>query len=294
MSQNSAKTQFPIVLVHGLFGFEKIAGYPYFFCIPERLKKYGATVFTPAVSATNTTEERGEQLLAEIRKVLKETGAKKVNLIGHSQGSPTCRYVAASHPELVASVTSVNGVNFGMELADMILDALNGKLAKSLANTIITSFASLLSLVSTKPCLPQDFIGALTSLSTKGTAEFNKKYPQGLPSTWGGEGKELESNGVYYYSWNGIIKNNILNEGINNADPSRIILLILGSLFKDTSPENDGVVGRFSTHLGKVICSDYQMDHLDAINQIAGAHPIKPDPVELYLEHAKYLKSKGL
>lgn len=294
MSKVSTSTKYPIVLVHGLFGFEKIAGYPYFFGVADALRKNGATVFTPAVSATNTTEERGEQLLAEVRKILASTGAAKVNIIGHSQGSPTARYVAALHPELVASVTSVDGVNFGSEIADLILDALQCKLPAEIANLVVTTFVSLLTLLSTKPCLPQDFIGSLNSLSTEGTAAFNKKYPQGLPTTWGGQGKELETNGVYYYSWSGIIKKDLLNEGVNNIDASHLIMLTFSALFKKEAHQNDGLVGRFSTHLGKVIRSDYQMDHLDAVNQIAGVHPCKPDPVDLYVEHAVRLKAKGL
>lgn len=291
---NQAKTKYPIVLVHGLFGFDKIVGYPYFFNITKRLEKKGAVVFSPAISATNSTEERGEQLLVEINKILNETGAEKVNLIGHSQGSPTCRYVAALYPELVASVTSVNGVNFGCEIADLVLEALDDKTVSVATNLVVTTFMSLLSLLSNRPCLPQDFTAALNSLSFKGTEAFNKKYPQGLPTQWGGEGKELESNGVYYYSWSGIIKKNLIYEGFNNVDPSHTLLVILGGLFKKEQDQNDGLVGRFSSHLGKVICSDYQMDHLDAINQVAGIRPLGVDPVNLYVEHAIRLKSKGL
>nr|WP_301178347.1 triacylglycerol lipase [Snodgrassella alvi] len=226
--------------------------------------------------------------------MLKKTGAQKVNLIGHSQGAPTCRYVAALHPELVGSVTSVNGVNFGSEIADLMLDILSGKLVGATADLIVESFMKLISLLSTKPLLPQDFEGALKSLSTEGTNAFNKKYPQGLPKTWGGQGKELETNGVYYYSWSGIIKSNAINEGLNTVDPSHAILIALGAFFKKERKQNDGLVGRYATHLGKVIGSDYQMDHLDAINQIAGAHPTKPDPVSIYLDHAARLQSKGL
>lgn len=60
---NIAKTKYPVLLVHGLFGFDKMLGYPYFFNVAETLKKQGATIYTPAISAANTTEERGEQLL---------------------------------------------------------------------------------------------------------------------------------------------------------------------------------------------------------------------------------------
>lgn len=294
MFSKKAKTKYPIVLVHGLFGFSRIAGYPYFFNIPATLRRHGATVFIPTVSATNTTEERGEQLLAEVRKILKKTGAKKVNLIGHSQGAPTSRYVAGEHPELVASVTSVSGVNFGSEIADLVMDALQCKLPTEIANLVVSTFGSLISLLSGKPFAPQDALGSLTSLTTEGTAAFNKKYPYGLPTTWGGEGKELENNGVRYYSWGGIIKKNLINEGLNHVDPTHVLLLVLSSLFKKEAHQNDGLVGRFSMHLGKVIGTDFQMDHADTINQVAGVHPVTPDPVDLYVAHAARLKAKGL
>ena len=169
----TVKTKYPLVLVHGLFGFDRIMGYLYFFNIADSLRELGCEVFTAAVSAINTTEECGEQLLVEVKNILKKTGAQKVNLIGHSQGAPTCRYVAALHPELVGSVTSVNGVNFGSEIADLMLDILSGKLVGATADLIVESFMKLISLLSTKPLLPQDFEGSLKSLSTEGTNAFN-------------------------------------------------------------------------------------------------------------------------
>lgn len=175
-----------------------------------------------------------------------------------------------------------------------MLDVFAGKIVGATADLLVNTFMSFISLFSNKPLLPQDFAGALSSLSTAGTEKFNKKYPQGLPTTWGGEGKELETNGVYYYSWSGILKSNLINEGLNIADLSHALMVAFGQLFKKEKDQNDGLVGRFSTHLGKVIKSDYHMDHLDAINQVAGAHPINPDPLNIYLEHAARLKAKGL
>ena len=289
--EQTIQTKYPIVLVHGLFGFDKIKGYPYFYDIPERLRELGLTVFTPAVSAANKTEKRGKQLSSEISKILKKTKAKKVNLIGHCQGAPTCRYVAAESPKLVASVTSVNGANYGSEIADLVIDALDGKIIGDKATKIINLFLSFLGLFSTKPFLPQDFYEATKSLTTKETEEFNKKYPQGLPQTWGGEGKELESNGIYYYSWSGIINSKkILAEGLNNLDPSHTIMYALSKLFSNEKDQNDGFVGRFSSHLGQVIKSDYPMDHLDAINQIHGIHPNSLDPVQLYIDYVPWWK----
>ena len=78
---------------------------------------------------------------------------------------------------------------------------------------------------------------------------------------------------------------------MNTADPSHAILIALDTFFKKERKQNDGLVGRYATHLGKVIGSDYQMDHLDAINQIAGVHSTKPDPVSIYLDHAARLQT---
>lgn len=72
------KLLYPIILVHGFNGFNKIAGvYPYFFGIQSALEKAGATVFTASLSAENSNEVRGEQLLQFVKQVLQKTGAKK-------------------------------------------------------------------------------------------------------------------------------------------------------------------------------------------------------------------------
>ena len=117
MSQGSA-TRYPLVLVPGMLGFIRLVLYPYWYGIVSALRQGGAIVFAVQVSPLHSSEVRGEQLLVRIEEILRETGAGKVNLIGHSQGSLTARYAAAKRPDLVASVTSVAGPNHGSELAD--------------------------------------------------------------------------------------------------------------------------------------------------------------------------------
>ncbi|HEX5277218.1 MAG TPA: alpha/beta fold hydrolase, partial [Fluviicoccus sp.] len=106
-------TKYPIVLVHGIFGFKNFLGADYFYQVPSTITAEGGKVFIPAVSAGNSNEVRGEQLLNQLLTFKALSGSPKFNLIGHSQGSPTSRYVAAVRPDLVASVTSVDGVNKG-------------------------------------------------------------------------------------------------------------------------------------------------------------------------------------
>jgi Predicted acetyltransferases and hydrolases with the alpha/beta hydrolase fold len=54
-----------------------------------------------------------------------------VNLIGHSHGGPTARYIAGVRPDLVASVSTVAGTNDGSPVADLVqsVPILNGVLA---------------------------------------------------------------------------------------------------------------------------------------------------------------------
>ena len=55
---------------------------------PQALTRDGAKVYVAQVSATQSSELRGEQLLKQVQQVLAITGAEKVNLIGHSHGGP--------------------------------------------------------------------------------------------------------------------------------------------------------------------------------------------------------------
>ncbi|HFC31030.1 MAG TPA: alpha/beta fold hydrolase, partial [Oceanospirillales bacterium] len=115
------KTKYPIVLVHGLLGFDQIFGsYDYFYRIPAELEDDGATIFVADVSAVNSSEVRGEQLLEQLETIKALYGYQKFNLIGHSHGGPTARYVASVRPDLVASVTSFGGPHKGSDVADAL------------------------------------------------------------------------------------------------------------------------------------------------------------------------------
>lgn len=292
--QRNAETQYPILLVHGLFGFERIGKLELFHGIKPALRHAGARVFVPYLSAVNSNELRGEQLLAQIDRLLLETGATKVNLVGHSQGALAARYAGAKQPKKVASVTSVSGPNHGSELADYLRKALTpGRLPEFVAASLITLFAKFLSLLSSTPQPPHNAIAALSALTTEGVAAFNTKYPQGLPQTWGASGKELV-NGVRYFSWSGILTGSPLGKGPNLLDPLQGLCRAFSEHFNTEPEANDGLVGRYSSHLGTVIRSDYPLNHMETINQPAGPARNEIDPVELYVQHAERLKNLGL
>jgi triacylglycerol lipase len=283
-----AQTKYPIVLVHGLFGFDSIAGIEYFYDIPESLRGDGATVYVDTVSAANSTLVRGEQLLTQVQQILAATGAKKVNLIGHSHGGPTARYVAAVAPSLVASVTSVGGVNKGSAVADVLIGvAPPGSIAESVIATVVNALSSFIELLNGTPTLPQNAIAAEQSLSTAGSLAFNVTYPQGVPTSACGNGA-AEVNGVYYFSWSGH------SQSTNILDASDPILILTSLAFGGTT--SDGLVSTCSSGLGTVIATNYTQNHLDEINQILGLTYIFAEysPVQLYENQANRLKGLGL
>jgi len=281
------ETKYPIVLVHGLFGFDKIGPVDYWYGIPSALRSDGAKVYVTQVSAANSSEVRGEQLLSQVKQILAVTGAAKVNLIGHSHGGPTIRYVASVRPDLVASATSVGGVNRGSKVADVLLGvAPAGSIPNAVLVSITNGLGQIISFLSGSPTIPQNSLAAVNSLSTAGTLKFNAKYPEGVPTSACGEGA-YTARGVAYYSWSG-------------AKPYTNILDILDPALALTSlafggEKNDGLVASCATHLGKVIRDDYAMNHVDEVNQTIGLVNIfETNPVTLYRQHANRLKNQGL
>ncbi len=283
-------TRYPIVLVHGMTGFDELklgllGQHPYWLGIDTGLRSQGANVFVVQVSAFNSSELRGEQLLKQLEQIRVESGAQKVNLIGHSQGGPTSRYAAAKHPEWVASVTSVAGPTFGSEVADWVQQQVD---KDSLAATIIMALArstgSLVNWASDSD-LPQNPNAALASLTSAGAAEFNRKYSAGVPSEACGQGA-AQVNGIHYFSWSGVGTFHFW------GNPADYLMSLTGLIFKQ--PDNDGLVGRCSSHLGLVIRDDYPMNHFHVVNQLFGLVGEGADPVATYIDHAKRLRAAGL
>jgi triacylglycerol lipase len=294
---SSSTPRYPLVLVPGLLGFISLLGYPYWYGIVSALRRLGATVFPVLVSSVHSTEVRGEQLLLRIADVLAQTGAEKVHLIGHSQGALTARYAAALKPEWVASVTSVAGPNQGSELADFLArKAPHGSLRERALSALLRAVARCMAWLERgykgEP-LPMDVAAAQQSLSTEGVAAFNTQHPQGLPEVWGGEGA-AEVNGVRYYSWSGTIQPGITNKGVNRFDGPNIACRLFARTFTREAGQCDGMVGRYSSHLGTVIGDQYPLDHFDIINQTFGLVGKGAEPVKLFVEHAQRLAAQGL
>lgn len=281
------QTRYPVVLVHGLLGFDELLGvYDYFFLLPSELRSGGAKVYVANVSSSNFSSVRGEQLIRELDTLRALHGYQRFNLIGHSHGGPTIRYVASVRPDLVASITSVGSPHTGSKVADGLSTiAPPGSALESILAGFVEALSIFIEFLSGDND-PQDALGALTSLNSAGSAQFNAQHPQGLPSSSCGQGASVV-NGIRYYSMGGT---GVLTNVLDASDS----LMVAGSLFFGFEA-NDGLVGRCSNHLGVVLRDNYPWNHLDEVNQILALRGLfTPSPVSVYRAHANRLKNAGL
>jgi len=280
------KTKYPIVLAHGLFGFDKVLFIDYFYGVRPALERSGATVYSSTVSAANSSEVRGAQLLQELRRLKAVFGHQKFNLIGHSHGSQSVRYVAKWAPELVASVTVIGGPNEGSAVADWLSHNLQDTtMLRWIVSTLVNIGVSPVSLISSGQLLPQNSWAALQSLTTQGTAKFNKSVSDGRPKTPCGNGDSVVK-GIHYFSATGVPKFGF------TLDPSDFALNAVRLVF---DKDGDGLVGRCSARWGEVIADNYNWNHADQINQTLGIKRTRAtDTLAFYRTHANRLKNLGL
>ena len=287
-----AQTKHPIVLVPGIFAFDSIASIDYWYKIPAALQSQGATVFVPKINAFDSSAKRGEALIAQLDNIRASSAGKisKFNLMGHSQGGITVRYVMNTRPDLVASVTTMNTPHKGSPLADLVTGVAP---ASSLQGVAFTAFANavgdLVNLLSNNKKSPADVRAMLAEFNKPGAAANNQRYPVGIPTTACGAGAEtanINGNSVRMYSWSGTAPlTNVL-------DASDVLFGISRFAFTEA---NDGVTGKCSSHFGKVLKDDYFMNHLDVTNQIFGAVSLfETNPKTLFQSHASRLKSLSL
>jgi triacylglycerol lipase len=194
--------------------------------------------------------------------------------------------VAAVAPELVASVTTVGSPHAGSKVADAIENVTSWTGTTGFAATLANGLAATIAFLSGSPNLPQDSLGSLQSLNTAGAAAFNRRFPQGAPTSSCGQGP-ASVNGIRYWSVGGT------SVATNVLDVSDGLLVATSVLFG--FEQNDGLVSRCSSHWGTVLKDNYAWNHLDEVNQAFGLRGLfSQDPVAFYRAQANRLKSSGL
>ena len=268
----SAKTKYPIVLVHGFIGFDSILGVVnYFYGIVGALRDEGATVYIAQVNPSQTTEFRGEELNKQLDAWKAKDGVKKFNLIGHSHGGPTIRYSAATRTD-IATVSSMSGTHYGSLVADKILA---GTTPDGTFDQVATGGLKLLGwLTGAKTYQEADLKTALFALSAADSARFNAQFPAGKTTE--------KVNGQYFHSYAG----NLVKT--NSGDISDMLLAVTGAYYGTVA--NDGLVSPAEAKWGKAIKMDLKWNHLDEVNQVLGSiGKDAPDPKTYYVQIANRL-----
>jgi triacylglycerol lipase len=143
-----AHPRHPVVLAHGLLGFDEISLGPrrhaYFRGVKDRLEREGLVVHGTRVGKTASVATRAAELAAFIEAL----PAKRVNVVAHSMGGLDARYAVTrlGLSRKVASVTTIGTPHLGTPLADVgaalgeraLLFAALGKLGLD-----VTAFADL-------------------------------------------------------------------------------------------------------------------------------------------------------
>ncbi len=293
-----AGAPYPIVLCHGFFGFEDFAGVDfiqYFWGVRAHLQAEGEpAVYTPAVDPFDDSEVRGAQLLAHVERILAETGAAKVNLVGHSQGGLDARFVAHQRPDWVASVTTISTPHRGTPLADVAL----GLTDHGIVPDLLDAFVRLIG----RPLWDAagddtSVTSAMRQLTTGGAADFNRAYPDqpGVAyyaiagrTDWHGGGApcRVDDSPAFITRW---------AHARDPADPAFWITeaALDGGLF-DPIP-NDGLVPVPSAQWGRFL-GCIPADHLDQMGQLLGDLPGLANPFRhrvFYADLVGWLRSQG-
>lgn len=220
MALNSGKTQYPVLMVHGV-GFRDLKWPLYWGRIPNALSDIGTELFYGQQDCWARTEDNAKSLKARVRQILDETDSEKVNIIAHSKGGLEARMVASTlgMGGQIASITTIGTPHRGSKTIDRLLKAPDSLF--NIASFAVDNWIGLIG--DTKP----DFYAVCKDFSTEYAEKFNKENPD-VP-------------GVYYQSFAGVMRTPLSD--INLSTANVIVKMIEG--------DNDGLVSVESAKWGE-------------------------------------------
>nr|WP_276603188.1 triacylglycerol lipase [Nannocystis pusilla] len=265
-------TRFPIVLVHGWTGFEAIGPITYFYGVTAELESLGFPVEVAVLDPYNSTTVRSGQLAEQLDEFLVAQRARKLDLLGHSQGGIDSRAVVASHGygDRVSAVVTIASPHRGTYITDLALGLAPGGVEAALG--FLLNFVGAVSAQQ-----KSDAEASFYSLSEHYMQdEFNPSNP--------------DDPRVKYISYTGrtcdaagfLIPGNHCQDLV---DP----LISLGyTVLQLARGDNDGLVtvesAQWGDYRGEMIA-----DHIDEVGQLLGVTDVKFDHLEFYRELARDL-----
>lgn len=258
-------TRFPIVLVHGWTGFEAIGPLTYFFGVKDDLVGRGYPLAVAVLDPYNSSEVRSAQLAEQVDAVLVEQRARKVDLLGHSQGGIDARGVVSTHGygDRVSALVSIGSPHRGTYIMDLALGLAPGGVEDALS--------ALLNLVGA--VTEQQKSDAKASFYSLSEAHMEGEFNPANP----------DDPRVQYISYTGRTCSaaaflDPANDCQDLVDP----LIGWGyALLQGPRGDNDGLVTVASAMWGEYR-GEMIADHIDEVGQIAGITDPKFDHLEFY------------
>ncbi len=138
------KTQYPVLLLHGIF-FRDWRFFNYWGRIPKELIKNGATIYYGNQQSAATVAASALEIKARILEITEKEHCQKVNIIAHSKGGLDARYAisALGMAPYVASLTTINTPHQGSDLADTLIGIFPPKILLSVSKKYNALFKKL-------------------------------------------------------------------------------------------------------------------------------------------------------
>jgi triacylglycerol esterase/lipase EstA (alpha/beta hydrolase family) len=268
-------TRFPVLLVHGWTGFEAIGPLTYFYKVVVTLEQLGYPLSVAVLDPYNHTTVRSAQLAEQIDETLVEWRARKVDLLGHSQGGIDSRAAVSMHGrgDVVSAVLTIASPHRGTYLTDVALG-----LAPGPAEDLVGALLNFVGAVGSQQ--KSDAKASFYSLSEQYMqGEFNPQNP--------------DDPRVKYISYTGRTCDSLafLDPENNCQDLCDPLIAWAYRMLKETRGANDGLVtvesAKWGEYRGEMIA-----DHIDEVGQIAGITDLKFDHLAFYRDRARDLAAE--
>ena len=220
----------PVVLVHGLFGFDRV-GIPgmrlhYFRGIVEHLEGLGCHAHAVRLPGAASVPERAQRLVEAVTAL----GHERVDIIAHSMGGLDARYAVArlGLASRVRSLVTVGTPHRGSPIADLATGGGPLSIARKALGAIVK-------------------LEAVDWLTTEALERFNRDV--------------VDAPGVRYGCVVGAIR--------NDATPIAPVLMAAHAYLRKVAGANDGLVPLASQYWGETL-AEIEADHAAQIGWVFG------------------------
>lgn len=268
-------TRFPVLLVHGWTGFEKIGPLTYFYGVAALLEEMGVPHRVAVLDPYNHTEVRAGQLVLQIDETLAAWRARKVDLLGHSQGGidSRCAVSTYGYGDRVSAVMTIASPHRGTYVTDLALG-----LAPGPVEAVVGALLNFVGAVTAQQ--KSDALASFYSLSEKHMQEeFNPANP--------------DDPRVQYISYTGrtCSATDFLDPKKNCQDLVDPLIGWSHDILALSRGVNDGLVtvesAKWGDYRGEMIA-----DHIDEVGQILGLTDPKFDHLAFYRDRVRELAAE--